>query len=54
MHPNGVIFIFIQIVWMQPVSNITKLLEEEDHIQFFSNFIAAGLSKINILSTKFG
>lgn len=29
------IFIFIQIIWMQPVSNITKLLEEEDHIQFF-------------------
>lgn len=44
MHSNFVIFRFIQFNWMQPVSNILKLLGEEDHIQilftvYFSWFI---------------
>lgn len=42
---------FIQIIWMQPASNITKLLG--NHIQF-SNFVAAVLSEINSLPTKIG
>lgn len=39
---------------MQPALNIMKLLEEEDHIQSFSNFVAAALSEVNTLPTQIG
>lgn len=44
MHSNFMIFIFTQFNWMQPVSNIMKLLGKEGHIQilftaYFSWFV---------------